>query len=108
MKKRILALLLAVTLLFSGCALGQNKKKSVRIAVPSSPYIQDINSNYYKQWLEEKTGVSIEFIPVRQQRSQEYLSALFASQDADIDAVFFGGGTITGPKKRPMLAVPRR
>ncbi len=93
MKKRILALLLAVTLLLFGCAPGQNKKSAVRIAVPSSPYIQDMDSNYYKQWLEEKTGVPIEFIPVRQQRSQEYLSALFASQDADIDAVFFGGGT---------------
>lgn len=93
MRKRFCAVLVFFILLLTGCSGVQPERDAVRIAVPASPYIQDIDSNYYKQWLEEKTGVAIEFITVRQERSDEYLSALFAADDADIDAVFFGGGT---------------
>lgn len=93
MRKRYFVVLLFWILSFTGCSSKISSEDVIRIAVPASPYIQDMNNNYYKQWLEEKTGVRIEFITIRQERSEEYMSALFSNNDADIDAVFFGGGT---------------
>ncbi len=92
--KKILPILQLLAMLFlTGCANGTTDDTVVRIAIPYSTYIQDINSNYYKKWLEEKTGMSIEFVEVHQGRSEDYLDSLFASKDADIDAVFFDKNT---------------
>ena len=87
--KRILVVLLLSAVFLTGCANTTTAENTIRIAIPYSSYIQDINSNYYKQWLEEKTGVPIEFVEVYQERSEDYLATLFVSKDADIDAVFF-------------------
>ena len=88
-QKKSLFILLISAILLVGCANGKTGQSTVRIAIPYSSNIQDINSNYYKQWLEEKVGVPIEFVEVNRERSEDYLASLFASKDADIDVVFF-------------------
>ena len=74
---------------------GTRKKASAQpstlhITIPYSDKIQDPESNYYVNWLERETGLTLEFSLIRQNRSEEYLDALFAS-DADVDIVMFGG-----------------
>ncbi|MBQ7564977.1 MAG: hypothetical protein IJT16_13440 [Lachnospiraceae bacterium] len=51
---------------------------TLRIAIPYSDTVQDPDSNYYVKWLAERTGLSLEFTLIRQNRSEEYLDALFS------------------------------
>ena len=66
-----------------------NAEITLRIAIPYSDKIQDLDSNYYAGWLEREAGMKLEFALIRQSRSEEYLDALFAS-DADVDIILFG------------------
>ena len=83
--------ILCLLLLTAGC-LPQTaqERRNVYIAMPYNARIQDVNTNYYKLWLEEQTGltINIDFIP--QDYAGEYLRLLFTSEDeSNIDAVFF-------------------
>lgn len=63
--------------------------------MPYSDHITDLESNYYLNWLEEKTGYRLEPVIIRQKDAPAYLDRLFSS-DVDTDMVFFGEGfTIT-------------
>lgn len=76
---------------FAGAQKNASAQPStLHIAIPYSDKIQDLDSNYYVNWLERETGLTLEFSLIRQNRSEEYLDALFAS-DADVDIVMFGG-----------------
>ena len=71
-----------------GCARSSTRE-TLRIAIPESAYVQDPDSNYYIKWLSEKTNTDLQITLIRQERSTDYLDALFSS-DADIDVVMFG------------------
>ena len=62
-KALIISFVLAIMLLpLISCS--QNKTPpepiTIRLAAPQSPYIQDFDTNMYKLWLEEQTGLNIE------------------------------------------------
>ncbi|MBQ9458574.1 MAG: extracellular solute-binding protein [Oscillospiraceae bacterium] len=90
MKKGLLILLLIWLLFTEGCAPAA-RGAPLRVAIPESGHVQNPDTNYYVNWLEERTGLELEFVTVRQRGGEEYLDALLAS-DADVDAVLFGDG----------------
>ena len=63
---RIACITLAMVLLFLGCASETtlprqvDKPVVVRLAAPQNKYIEDFETNAYKLWLEEQTGLQIE------------------------------------------------
>lgn len=69
----------------------------MHVAIAYSENITDIETNYYIQWLEEKTGYDLEVSYFYNDEYEEYLEMLFAS-DADIDIVMFGGNSISAEK----------
>ncbi|MBE6909887.1 MAG: hypothetical protein E7474_10030 [Ruminococcaceae bacterium] len=95
MRKRLpLGILLLILLFTEGCA-ATARPLPLRVAIPDSENVQNFRTNYYVNWLEEKTGLALEFVTIRQSEGAEYLDALFAS-DADVDAVLFGDGFSIG------------
>lgn len=85
----IILVLIITGSLSGGCAKIQ-QPSVLRVAIPYSDKIQDVNTNYYIRWLEEKTGLDLDITLIRQTRPGEYLDALFSS-GTDIDVVMFGG-----------------
>ena len=67
-------------------------KYTVKIALPYNEYIQDLDTNYYKLWLEENASINILFEFIPGQYKNEYLRLLFAAERSDIDAIFFPPG----------------
>lgn len=87
-KHTILICFILLCILSAGC--GTSPQPAVlHVAIPYSDKVQDPDTNYYISYLEEKTGLSLDITLIRQELSEEYLDALFAS-DADIDIVLFG------------------
>ena len=72
-----------------GCGL-RSQPEILHVAIPYSENIQDIDTNYYINYLEEKTGLEIVVSFVKIENCDEYLEMLFNSE-ADIDVVLFGG-----------------
>lgn len=72
----------------TGCKVSK-QPVILHVAIPYSENVQDIGSNYYVNYLKEKTGLELEITLIRQSRCEDYLDALFAS-DADVDIVMFG------------------
>ena len=92
MRKGVFAIFLFLFLFLCGCSRAESGD-TVRIAIPDSPYIQNIDSNYYKLWLEKQTGINLEFVIVQQERSEEYLKTTCSNTDAGIDVVIFNSST---------------
>ena len=85
-----------------GCGT-ETQSPALRVAIPYSDNVQDPEQNYYLGWLKEKTGLNLEIITIRQNRSVEYLDTLFSS-GADVDVVLFGGDfTITEEELKPFV-----
>ncbi|MCR5322300.1 MAG: hypothetical protein K6E85_03390 [Lachnospiraceae bacterium] len=82
--------IMAVIGLFSGGCSQSKQPPVLRVAIPYSDKVQDVDTNYYIRWLEARTGLDLEITLIRQTRSVEYLDALFSS-GAEIDVVMFGG-----------------
>ncbi|MDR0964206.1 MAG: extracellular solute-binding protein [Clostridium sp.] len=76
-----------VAFLFSGCATNQNRE-SITIAMPQGEYIRNLDDNYYLRWLEEKSGLELNFVLLDDAYAQTQLDAAFASGSADVDAFF--------------------
>ncbi len=93
----LLLLALSAYLYISGNAgffkITDTQKPVLHIAIPYSDNIQDVDSNYYVNWLEQKTGLDLEFTLIRQVQSGEYMNDLFSS-DTDVDIVMFGDGFV--------------
>ncbi len=70
----------------------------MHVAIPYSDNIQDLKTNYYVRWLEEKTGLSLDFTIVHNRRCDDYLAELFNS-DSEIDIVLFGEDFIPEEEK---------
>ncbi|MBR5420878.1 MAG: extracellular solute-binding protein [Lachnospiraceae bacterium] len=101
MKKLIFPIIL---LLFLGGCGSKAQPSVLRVALPWSDMVQDPDSNYYINWLEERTGLELQITLIRQSRSEEYLDALLSS-GADVDVVMFGGDfTISREALEPYIA----
>jgi len=92
MKKIILiALPLLLLLLFAAyyfIGTTPDTRQEVVISIPYNEYILNIDTNYYKQWLEEQTGLSIKFNIIHETLSDDYLRSMFASGFVTSDAFF--------------------
>ncbi|MBQ0041850.1 MAG: extracellular solute-binding protein [Lachnospiraceae bacterium] len=75
-----------------GCAK-ESAPLSLRLGIPYSDNVQNLESNYYLNWIEEKSGVDIIPVEIRQTRCEEYLENL-ASSDTEIDIVLFGNSFV--------------
>lgn len=75
-------------MILGGCD-NKSQPSVLRVAIPYSDHIQDVSSNYYINWLEEKTGLMIEPVIIRQAKADEYLSRLFTSE-LQVDIILFG------------------
>ena len=80
-------LLVSLGLCLSGCATGERREEIV-ISIPYNKYIRNIDTNYYKEWLEQQTGLSIKFNIVHDVLTADYLRAMFASGYVKSDAFF--------------------
>lgn len=62
--KLLIRLSLAVILVLPlvSCSKSETERITVRLAAPQSTYIKDFDTNTYKLWLEEQTGLNIEII----------------------------------------------
>ncbi len=90
MKKRLTyceMIIILFTILMAGCAQ-KSTSPSLRVGIPYSDNIQNLNSNYYINWLEKETGIDIIPIEIKQTRCDEYLEAVIDSK-ADIDVIMF-------------------
>ncbi len=65
-----------------------DRREEVVITMPYTENIREIDTNYYKRWLEERTGLSIRFNVVREAHSADYLRSMFASGYVEADAFF--------------------
>ncbi len=91
MKKRILTVIMLFLLLLTTSACrtgGADIREEVVISIPYSRYIRNLESNYYKTWLEEQTGLSIKFNVVYETLTADYLRAALASGYVHTDAYF--------------------
>ena len=82
--------------LFVGCRV-KTQPTVLRLAIPYSDNIQDINTNYYINWLEDRCGYDIEVSYIYNSSCEEYLEILFNS-DIEMDAVLFRNGSIDEDK----------
>ena len=67
----------------------QNEERTtVTIAVMQDNHVQNFNTNYYTQWLEDMTGYDIQFEYISEGYEKEYLYACLTSDTGRIDAIF--------------------
>ena len=86
----ILSIILIISFLYvPGCGF-RSQPEILHVVIPYSDNIQDIDTNFYINYLEDKTGLDLVVSYARIDRCDDYLELLFAS-DADIDIVMFGG-----------------
>ncbi len=94
MDKKILIILAAILLVVTAAGAATikiqktNQSKNVVITMPYSPYIRNLDNNYYKQWLEQKTGLSITFNIIPESYTADYLDLMFTSGYINTDAFF--------------------
>lgn len=95
-KKAKFAFLSIFLILFMVLIFSQSKEyhstastsEAITIGIPSNPYIQDLSTNYYKEWLEKETGLKLQFILLPQEYTSEYLDQMFRSENIPMDALF--------------------
>lgn len=91
-KNIVITALLAMTV-WTGCGGLRSggvsaDREEIVISMPDSEYIRNIDTNYYKLWLEEQTGLSVKFNIIRGTLTPDYLRAVFASGYIQSDAFF--------------------
>lgn len=94
-RKRGWLWLISLTLfiwILPGCATN-SAPISLRVGIPYSDNVQNLESNYYLNWLQEKSGIEIIPVEIRQTRCDEYLESLVASE-TEIDIVLFGNAFV--------------
>ena len=90
---KLLTIVLVISLLYiPGCGFG-SQPEILHVAIPFSDNIPDIDTNYYMNYLEEKTGLDLVVSFVKTESCDEYLEILFDSR-AEIDVVLFGGNFV--------------
>ena len=81
----IILLAIAVVYLIGGTP---DPREEIVISIPYNETIRNMDTNYYKLWLEEQTGLSIKFNIIYETPSAEYLRSMFASGYVTTDAFF--------------------
>lgn len=76
----------------------EDDRTVVTIAVMQDDNVQNFNTNYYTQWLEEQTGYDIHFEYILEGYEKEYLYAMLTTDMGKIDAVFL-------PKKKNLISI---
>lgn len=89
-QSKVILFLLLIVFLASSCgAAPAQAEKSVHIVMPGVDGMDNPETNYYKNWLEEQTGIEIELELVSPEYMPEYLRLLFTpGSTSDVDAVF--------------------
>ena len=86
----LIIFLFGSTINFSACSKkALQSKEPIRIALPFNEKIENIETNYYKCWLENRSDLQLSFDFIPLDYTEEYLRLLFSSRNSDIDAVFF-------------------
>ena len=87
------AVLIPMILLGFLFALHKSKKNATKItvAVPYNEYVQNFDTNYYSNWLREKSGYDIEFVTISDGYEEEYLSTMLRAEEGRVDAVLLPG-----------------
>lgn len=57
------------------------------IAVPQIGYVQNFDTNYYSDWLRDKTGYELEFVTISDDYEEEYLSTMLREKEGRVDVV---------------------
>ena len=90
---KLLTIVLVISLMYvPGCGM-KPQPDILHVAIPFSEKIQDIDTNYYINYLEEKTGLDIVVSFVKIESCDEYLEVLLDSR-SEIDIVLFGGSFV--------------
>lgn len=98
MKKQLKYGLAAVCLL--ACCIGvwlffqnapSDEREALVITMPRGELISDIETNYFKQWLEEQTGYQLIFHFMPETYGEEFLENIFFSGNTRADIIWFGG-----------------
>ncbi|HKM35143.1 MAG TPA: hypothetical protein VJY54_10430 [Lachnospiraceae bacterium] len=66
----------------------EEERTTVTIAVMQDSNVQNFNTNYYTQWLEDATGYDIQFEYISEGYEKEYLYTCLTSDTGRIDAIF--------------------
>lgn len=90
-KMRLILFVALILMLASGFlfAVPKTNKISTKItvAVPQSGYVQNFDTNYYSNWLRDKTGYEIEFVTISDGYEEEYLQTMLHDDEGRVDAV---------------------
>ncbi len=87
MIKRIVSILLLISLIFPLAACGaagggEAAPKVITLCAPQNSFIEDFDTNAYKLWLEERTGLTIKMIWLPEQNAEEIIrSSLLTGTD---------------------------
>ena len=97
MNKKII--ILALILILGACSMPDSTKIeeeriSIRLAAPHNPYIDNFDTNYYKLWLEEQTGLDIELIWLPESDAESLIrTALLTGEDLPDAYIGFGSAS---------------
>ncbi len=85
---KVIFLILLFTMLYS-CS--SEPEVTINITIPKVDTVQNLNTNYYKLWLEDQTGYNIVFNEVSGAYEQDYLAETLSDENIKTDIIFFGG-----------------
>lgn len=95
MKQKIIAGALLILILAATTAVGihqllqtGSERETVVIAIPRSGFIRNLDTNYYKLWLEAQTDLSLSFVYLEEGYGAQHLNDAFSSGDVTVDAFF--------------------
>ncbi|MCL1806987.1 MAG: hypothetical protein FWG31_04725 [Oscillospiraceae bacterium] len=88
----LLAILSGVAACDSAVAEPEDNRITVRLAAPQNAYVEDFDTNLYKLWLEEQTGLKIEmtWLPVE---DAERSAMIALTTGKDLPDAYIGFGT---------------
>lgn len=66
----------------------EDVRETITIGIPENPYIQNLDTNYYILWLEEKSGYNLNFVILPSTHTREYIDNMFTSGNIKVDAIF--------------------
>lgn len=84
----VLLLAAAWALAFFRPGRSAGPEKTLTIGIPASDFIQDIDTNRFKLWLEEQTGLHLEFCLLPDGSTGDYLDRMFAYGNLSVDVIF--------------------
>ncbi len=84
---RIKLFIIVFVVLLCSCSA---EEVTLSITIPKMENIQNINTNYYKLWLEEQTGYTLVFNEVAGAYDRDYIIKTLSDNNTKTDLIFFG------------------